>query len=78
VPGLAAALAVCRREVASATALTAAEKAQLGYLCTVAGTGDRAAVRAAERRICLTVIADSAPGLRGPAVSAATESCNRL
>jgi hypothetical protein len=35
-------------------------------------------VKAAERRICLTVIKDSAPGLGGPAIAAEEQSCNRF
>ncbi len=75
---LAAAVAVCRVEVASATSLTSAEQSQLANLCTVAGSGDKARLRSAERRICLSVIKDSAVGLSGPALSAARASCSRL
>ena len=46
--------------------------------CTLAGSGDRAALAAAEGRICRTVIVDSAPGLSGPAITAAEQSCARL
>ena len=79
-PGsVAAAVGVCRREVASATSrLTGAERSQLLNLCTLAGEGNRAKVRAAERRVCLTVINDSAPGVKIPAITAARESCNRF
>jgi hypothetical protein len=69
---------VCKREVASATALTAAERLQLTNVCTVAGSGDRARLRAAERQVCRTVIKDSAPGLSGPAVTAEEQTCDRL
>jgi len=75
---LAAAIGVCKREVASATSLTAAERSQLVGLCTLAGEGNRAKLHAAERRICLTVINDSAPGVTSPALTAARESCNRF
>jgi hypothetical protein len=78
-PGsLAAAIGICKREVASAPSLTAAERSQLVNLCTLAGEGNRAKLRAAERRVCLTVISDSAPGVTGPAITAARESCNRF
>ncbi|MGA2007572.1 MAG: hypothetical protein ABSH27_08465 [Solirubrobacteraceae bacterium] len=62
----------------SAAVLTPAETSQLLALCTLAGSGDRAALAAAERRICRTVIVDSAPGLSGPAITAAEQSCARL
>lgn len=75
---LSALVAVCRREVASAGVLTPAERLQLDNVCTVAATGDRARVRDAEHRVCLTVLRDSAPGLSGPAFRAARQSCNRL
>jgi hypothetical protein len=73
---LAAAIAVCRREVASAP-LTGAESTQLSRLCLTAATLGRRQLGAAERRICLTVIEDSAPGLSGPAIAAARQSCAR-
>lgn len=78
--GLSAEVAVCKREVASAgaNALTAAERSQLGEVCTLAGSRNRARLRAAERQVCLTVIRDTAPGLSGAAVTAAQESCNRF
>ncbi len=75
---LSALVAVCRREVASAGVLTSAERLQLDNVCAVAATGDRARLRAAERRVCLTVLEDSAPGLSGPALTAAKQSCKRL
>jgi hypothetical protein len=75
---LAAAVAVCIQEVHTAAVLTTAEKSQLANLCSVAGSGDRARVRAVEKRVCLTVIQDSAPGLGGAAIEAAKQSCNRF
>jgi hypothetical protein len=73
---LAAAIAVCQREVSSAP-LTTAESSQLSRLCVTAATLGRRQLGAAERRICLTVIEDSAPGLSGPAIIAARQSCAR-
>ena len=72
-------MAVCKAEIQrfATTALTADEKAQLNHLCDVAGSGNTAQVKAAEKQICLTVIKDSAPGLAAPAVKAAQQSCNR-
>jgi len=69
---------VCRREVASAGVLTSTERLLLDNVCAVAATGDRARLRAAEHQVCITVLKDSAPGLSGPAVTAAEQSCNRL
>jgi hypothetical protein len=75
---LSALVAVCRREVASAGGLTSAERLLLDNVCAVAATGDRARLRAAEHQVCITVLKDSAPGLSGPAVTAAEQSCSRL
>jgi hypothetical protein len=62
----------------SVTALTAGERAQLTRLCDVAGTLGRSRLLAAERRICLTVIRETAPGLGAAALAAAEQSCQRF
>jgi hypothetical protein len=62
----------------SVTALTAGERAQLTRLCDVAGTLGRSRLLAAERRICLTVIRETAPGLGAAAPAAAEQSCQRF
>ena len=71
-------MAICKAEIQkfAIAALTADEKAQLNHLCDVAGSGNRAQVRAAEKQICLTVIKDS--GLSGTALTAAQQSCNKV
>ena len=69
---------ICKSTIAKyATTLTADEKAKLNHLCDLAGTGNTAAIKAAARQICLTVIKDSAPGLSGAALSAADAACNK-
>lgn len=55
-------------DVAEAT-LTAAETKQLDHLCDVAASGNDAALLAAEREICVTIV--KASGL--PAAAAAVE-----
>ena len=69
---------MCKAEIQrfATTALTADEKAQLNHLCDVAGSGNTAQVKAAEKQICLTVIKDS--GLTGTALTAAQQSCNKV
>jgi hypothetical protein len=62
----------------SVTALTSDEHAQLTRLCNIAGKLGRSRLLAAERRICLTVIRETAPGLRGAALAAADQSCQRF
>jgi cytoskeletal protein RodZ len=76
----AAVVAVCKAEIQrlATAALTADEKAQLNHLCDVAGSGNTAQIKAAEKQICLTVIKDSAPGLSGAALAAAQRSCNKV
>jgi hypothetical protein len=73
-------VAVCKAEISklATAALTSDEKAQLNHLCDIAGSGNTAQIRAAEKQICLTVIKDSAPGLSGTALSAAQQSCSKV
>jgi hypothetical protein len=73
-------VAICKAEITklAAATLTSDEKAQLSHLCDVAGSGNAAQIRAAEKQICLTVIKDSAPGLSGSALSAAQQSCSKV
>jgi hypothetical protein len=74
-------VAICKAEIQklSTTALTADEKAQLNHLCDIAGSGNAAQIRAAEKQICLTVIKDSAAGfLSGSALKAAQQSCSKV
>jgi hypothetical protein len=74
-------VAVCKAEISKlATAtLTSDEKAQLNHLCDVAGSGNAAEIKAAEKQICLTVIKDSAAGfLSGSALKAAQQSCSKV
>jgi hypothetical protein len=73
-------VAVCKSEIQklSTAALTSDEKAQLNHLCDVAGSGNAAQLRAAEKQICLTVIKDSAAGLPAVALKAAEQSCGKV
>jgi hypothetical protein len=77
---LALAVAICKAEISKLTpaTLTSDEKAQLEKLCNLAGSGNTAQLKAAEKQICLTVIKDSAPGLSGTALAAAEQSCNKV
>jgi hypothetical protein len=74
------AVAVCKAEIQKlgTAALTADEKAQLNHLCDIAGSGNAAQIKAAEKQICVTVIKDSAPGLSGSALTAAEQSCSEV
>jgi hypothetical protein len=73
-------VAICKAEIGklATAALTSDEKAQLNHLCDVAGSGNAAQIKAAEKQICLTVIKDSAPGLSGSALTAAQQSCSKV
>ena len=78
--GGAAVVAVCKAEIQrlATAALTSDEKTQLNHLCEVAGSGNAAEIKAAEKQICLTVIKDSAPGLSGSALTVAEQSCSKI
>jgi hypothetical protein len=73
-------VAICKAEIQklASAVLTSDEKAQLNHLCDVAGSGNTAQIKAAEKQICLTVIKDSAPGLSGTALTAAQQSCSKV
>jgi hypothetical protein len=73
-------VAVCKAEIQrlATAALTSDEKTQLNHLCEVAGSGNAAEIKAAEKQICLTVIKDSAPGLSGSALTVAEQSCSKI
>jgi hypothetical protein len=72
------AVALCKAEIKSltTTTLTTDEKGKLENLCSLAGSGDKAKIQAAEKEICLTVIKDS--GLTGAAATAAGKSCSAI
>ena len=77
VPDPAERVALCLQEIASVapTMLTAAETTALDNLCDIAASGDAARVKAAERRICITVVRDS--GLPTAAAAAEEQSCSQ-
>ncbi len=70
-------MALCHQTIASVsqTVLTAAETRALDNLCDIAASGDVARVRAAERKICVTIVRDS--GLPAAAAAAEEQSCNQ-
>ena len=71
-------MALCLRNVAQqSSVLTAPERSQLDSLCRRAWTGHLtpAAFFAAQRRLCVTMVADS--GLVGAAATAAEQSCEQ-
>ena len=71
-------MALCLRNVAQqSSVLTAAERSQLDSLCRRAWTGHLtpAAFFAAQRRLCVTMVADS--GLVGAAATAAEQTCEQ-
>ena len=67
-------MALCHQTIASVaqTMLTAAETKALDNLCNIAASGNDARVRAAERKICVTVVRDS-----GLPAAAEEQSCNQ-
>ena len=74
-PNRAQKLAQCHAtiaDVAEAT-LTPAETRQLDHLCDVAAAGNDAALAAAERRICVTIVEVS--GLPDAAAAAEEQTC---
>jgi len=70
-------VALCHQAIASAAqaTLTPAETTALYNLCDIAASGNAAAVRAAERKICLTVVRDS--GLPAAAAAAEAQTCSQ-
>ena len=76
----AAVVAVCRANIGKlpTAALTTDEKTQLYHLCDVAGSGNPAQLKAAEKQICLTVVRDSGVGLPSAALKAAEQSCGKV
>ena len=77
VPDRAQRVALCHQTIASVsqTVLTPAETTALDNLCDIAASGDAARVKAAERKICVTVVRDS--GLPAAAAAAEEQSCNQ-
>jgi hypothetical protein len=69
-------VALCLRMIGrlAAASLTSPEQRALDSLCRIAGSRDVARMRAAERRICLTVVRDS--GLPAAAAEAEAQSCS--
>jgi hypothetical protein len=70
-------MALCLRNVAQSSVLTSAERSQLNSLCRLAWTGHLtpAAFAAAQRSLCVTMVADS--GLVGAAARAAEQTCEQ-
>ena len=70
-------MALCERNVAQSNVLTAAERSQLDSLCRLAWTGHLtpAAFAAAQRKLCMTMVADS--GLVGTAATVSEQSCEQ-
>jgi len=77
IPDRAEKVAFCREAIASVapTTLTDAETTALDNLCDIAASGNAARVKAAERKICITVVQDS--GLPAAAAAAEAQSCSQ-